>query len=202
MTTYDRFLCLLVWAFLPLNYAVRASDEIDFNRDIRQSWRRIAFIAMVRIATNAKAICVWICRSSHRGEGSCQAMRRPAASSNASMPPTTPKCPPAKSNRRLSDAQKQLLERWIKEGGKYLDHWAFTSPSRPPLPDVINADRCISPIDRFIEARLERAGLTASPPADRATLMKRLSIDLVGMPPEFDDVKAFVTDERPDAYER
>ncbi len=110
--------------------------------------------------------------------------------------------PPVKSNRRLSDAQKQLLERWINSGANYLDHWAFITPTRPAVPEVKEPERCLSPIDRFIAARLDEAGLKPSPAADRATLMKRLSIDLLGLPPAIEDVQAFVQDTRPDAYER
>ncbi len=109
--------------------------------------------------------------------------------------------PPPKSNRRLTDQQKQTLERWVSEGADYLSHWAFVPPVKPPAPAVKQADWGRSPIDRFILAKLEADGLTPSPETDRATLIKRLSIDLTGLPPTPAEVDSFVTDPDPKAYE-
>ncbi len=91
--------------------------------------------------------------------------------------------PPPKSNRRLSAEQKKLLERWITEGAVYAPHWAYVTPKRPAEPTVRRADWVRNPIDRFVLAKLEAEQLAPSPEADRATLIKRLSIDLVGLPP-------------------
>src|SRR5205823_4189785 len=81
-------------------------------------------------------------------------------------------------------------------------HWAFQKPIRPTLPPVRNESWVRNPIDRFILARLEKEGITPSPEADRATLIRRLSLDLVGLPPTPAEVDAFVSDRRCDAYER
>jgi hypothetical protein len=81
-------------------------------------------------------------------------------------------------------------------------HWAFVAPVRPALPAVRNDAWARGPIDRFVMARLEQEGLAPSPEADRATLIRRLSLDLVGLPPTPEDVDAFVADARPDAVER
>ena len=109
--------------------------------------------------------------------------------------------PPPDSNRRLSDHQKRLLERWIAEGAEYEPHWAFTPPVRPALPPVQRADWPRQPLDHFVLAKIEAAGLSPAPEADRATLIRRLYADLVGLPPTPEEVDAFVADERPDAYE-
>jgi hypothetical protein len=109
--------------------------------------------------------------------------------------------PPPKSNRRLSEVQKQILERWISEGAVYRKHWAFETPVRPVEPVVTRSDWIRNPIDRFVLARLEAEGLQPSPEADRATLIRRLSIDLIGLPPEVEDVDAFIRDPDPLAYE-
>ena len=109
--------------------------------------------------------------------------------------------PPPKSNRRLTTAQKALLDRWIAEGAHYQKHWAFEAPVRPPEPDVRNPDWVRNPIDRFVLEQLEAEGLHVSPEADRATLIRRLSIDLVGLPPKPEEVDAFVSDTHPNAYE-
>src|SRR5207248_1583053 len=81
-------------------------------------------------------------------------------------------------------------------------HWAFRPPIRPPEPAVKNAGWVRNPIDRFILARLEKEGIAPSPEADRVTLVRRLSLDLLGLPPGPEETDEFVNDLRPDAYER
>ncbi len=108
--------------------------------------------------------------------------------------------PPPKS-RRLSAEQKQRLERWIAEGARYAPHWSFVAPRRPAEPAVREVQWVRNPIDRFVLAKLEAEGMPHSPEAGRATLIKRLSIDLVGVPPTPEEVDAFVADNNPKAYE-
>jgi hypothetical protein len=110
--------------------------------------------------------------------------------------------PPAGSNHRLTPQQKALLVQWIREGAPYALHWAFTPLARPVLPHVKMGAWVRNPIDAYILARLERAGLTPAPEADRATLIRRLSLDLTGLPPDPQDVAAFMRDRAPDAYEK
>jgi mono/diheme cytochrome c family protein len=114
----------------------------------------------------------------------------------------------------LPPAQIALLKAWIDGGARApaqekpddgtggARHWAFIPPVRPPLPAVQDSAWVRSPIDRFILARLEKEGLTPSPEADRGTLIRRLSLDLLGLPPSVEEVDAFRADQRPDAYER
>ncbi len=109
--------------------------------------------------------------------------------------------PPAKSNRHLSTEQKSMLERWIAEGARYQNHWAFESPVRPPEPEVHTTGWVRNPIDSFVLHKLEYEGLHPSPEADRATLIRRLSIDLTGLPPTAEEVDAFITDRNPNAWE-
>ncbi|MCS6975921.1 MAG: PSD1 and planctomycete cytochrome C domain-containing protein [Gemmatales bacterium] len=116
---------------------------------------------------------------------------------------------------RLSDAEIALLKRWIDAGcpapenevvdeslSRRYSHWAFLPPVRRPPPMVQGNDWVRTPIDRFILARLEAVGLAPSPEADRVTLIRRLSLDLLGLPPTPEEVAAFVNDPAPDAYER
>jgi hypothetical protein len=110
--------------------------------------------------------------------------------------------PPPDSNRRLSDDQKRLLQRWIAEGAEYEPHWAFAPPVRPALPPVQRADWPRQPLDHFVLAKIEAAGLAPAPEADRATLIRRLHADLVGLPPTPEEVDAFVADTDPEAYEK
>jgi hypothetical protein len=109
--------------------------------------------------------------------------------------------PPPNSNRRLSEEQKKLLDRWIKEGAGYSPHWAFVPPVRPQPPETKQAVWAKNDIDRFVLAKLEAVGLKPSPEADRATLIRRLHADLVGLPPTPAEVDAFVADTDPKAYE-
>lgn len=104
--------------------------------------------------------------------------------------------PPAHSNKKLTDAQKQLLHKWIEQGAKYTVHWAFVPPKRPDVPKDVH------PIDYLVEQRLKSEGLTLSPPADPHTLARRLSLDLVGLPPEPSRVSELVTEPSPARIEK
>lgn len=110
--------------------------------------------------------------------------------------------PPPSSNRQLLASEKQLIERWIAAGAKYETHWAFVAPVRPAEPAVKNAGWPRNAIDRFILAKLESEGVSPSLEADRATLIKRLSADLTGLPPTPAEVDAFLADPDPQAYEK
>ncbi|HYO09544.1 MAG TPA: PSD1 and planctomycete cytochrome C domain-containing protein [Tepidisphaeraceae bacterium] len=112
----------------------------------------------------------------------------------------------------LTDAQVKILRAWI-DGGAYWPeaktiasaeqkiHWAYVKPTAPEPPPVADANWCRNPIDRFVLARLEKEGLEPSPEADRTTLIRRLSLDLTGLPPSPDEVDAFVADPDPHAYD-
>jgi hypothetical protein len=111
--------------------------------------------------------------------------------------------PPAYSGKKpLTEAQVETLKRWIEQGAAYGIHWAFVPPKRPALPPVKNAKWVRNPIDRFVLARLEKEGLKPSPEADKTTLIRRLSLDLTGIPPTPQEVDRFLADDAPDAYDR
>ena len=110
--------------------------------------------------------------------------------------------PPPNSNRKLSIEQKRLLAKWVDQGAAYSNHWAFIAPVRSELPQVSKSDWPRTPIDHFVLSKLEAEGLTPSPEADRATLIKRLYIDLIGLPPSPTQVDAFVADKDSKAYEK
>jgi hypothetical protein len=115
---------------------------------------------------------------------------------------TDDRMPPPKSDKRLTEAEKQLLRRWIAEGAEYQLHWSFVAPKRPPVPEPKAKGWVRNPIDRFILARLEAEGLRPSPEADRYTLARRVALDLTGLPPTVAAVDRFVNDPDPDAYEK
>ncbi|XAM00076.1 PSD1 and planctomycete cytochrome C domain-containing protein [Phycisphaeraceae bacterium D3-23] len=109
--------------------------------------------------------------------------------------------PPPDSGLALTDTEKSLLRRWIEEGADREEHWAFVSPIKRPIPAVENAEWPRNEIDFFIAARLEVEGLTPLAQADRETLIRRVSLDLTGLPPTLAEIDAFINDESPDAYE-
>ena len=108
--------------------------------------------------------------------------------------------PPAIMHKTVTPAQIDLLRRWIADGAKYEPHWSYAPLVRPALPTVSNAGWVQGAIDTFVLARLEEASITPSPPADRRTLLRRLSLDLTGLPPTLAEVEQFVNDLSPDAY--
>jgi len=110
--------------------------------------------------------------------------------------------PPIHSKRVLTAEQKDLLKRWIEQGAKWKEHWAFVPPVRPARPSVVNARWVRNLIDRFILARLEAAGLQPAPEANRRAIARRAALDVTGLPPAPEVVDAFVNDKAPQAYER
>ena len=123
--------------------------------------------------------------------------------SKAVMPPK---------GKRLTAQQIDLLTRWVKQGadwpdgvdhpGAALTHWSFTAPVRPPVPAVKDSSWPRNPIDNFVLSKIERQGLRPSPEADRYTLIRRLSLDLIGLPPTPLEVQEFVNDKSASAYEK
>src|SRR5215472_17337587 len=111
--------------------------------------------------------------------------------------------PPNYAHKELTAAQKDTIRRWVAEGAKYEGHWAYQPVKRPAVPEIDKPAAPIrNPIDNFIQARLAREGITPSPEADRRTLIRRVSLDLTGLPPTPPEVEAFVKDAAPDAYEK
>lgn len=110
--------------------------------------------------------------------------------------------PPPEFQRRLTDRQKQLLRTWIEQGANWTEHWAFVRPRPQAPPQTKDAGWCRNPIDQFVLSRLESGGLQPAAEADRRTLIRRVTLDLTGLPPKLSEVEAFVADRLPDAWER
>ena len=109
--------------------------------------------------------------------------------------------PPPEKHKALTARQKAILQQWIAEGANFEAHWTFVPPVKAPVPQV--ADVAIrNPIDAFVAEKLAEIGLPFSPEADKATLIRRLYFDLIGLPPKPEEVDAFVADASPDAYEK
>lgn len=106
--------------------------------------------------------------------------------------------PPPSFGKPIDERQRAALQSWITSGAEYQQHWAFVAPTRPAIPQ--NKRR--HPIDAFVQEKLESVDLDLSPPTDRRTLIRRVTMDLTGLPPTPDEIEAFLNDSRDDAYER
>ena len=203
--------------FLPLATAFAASAApahasdggVRFNRDIRPIFSETCFACHGPDASARKARL----RLDVRDEA-----LKPAKSGETPIVPGQPAqseiirrirakdedevMPPPDAHKTLSAAQTELLQRWIAQGATYEAHWAYLPPVRASLPAVRQSSWPLSPVDRFILARLEGAHLSPSPAADRTTLIRRLTLDLTGMPPTLADVDAFIADRDAHAYEK
>jgi Protein of unknown function (DUF1553)/Protein of unknown function (DUF1549)/Planctomycete cytochrome C len=110
--------------------------------------------------------------------------------------------PPSAKKLLLDEEQQAVIKQWITEGADYEEHWAFVAPKRPATPAVSEAAWGRNELDAFILARLESQGIQPSQDADRATLLRRIFLDLTGLPPTVEELEAYLADEAPDAYER
>ena len=110
--------------------------------------------------------------------------------------------PPPEAKKPLTAQQKELLRTWIRQGAEFRQHWSFMAPRMPALPAVRDASWPRNEIDYFVLHRLEQEKLAPSPDADRAALLRRVTLDLTGLPPTLDELDAFLADASPDAYER
>ena len=112
------------------------------------------------------------------------------------------KMPPPDSHRQLTVAQRDVLRRWVKEGAKWEQHWSFVPLKKEPPPDVGNSHWVRNEIDRFVLKSLNAARLTPKREADRARLIRHVTLDLTGLPPTLAEIDSFLTDTLPDAYEK
>src|SRR6185295_18416537 len=110
--------------------------------------------------------------------------------------------PPADSGKTLNREQVETLRQWVLQGARYQQHWAFVAPQQPAIPTVKNQAWVRNPIDAFVLARLEREGLEPSPAASPNTLLRRLSLDLVGLPPTLKELESFDNSAGEQAYQR
>lgn len=110
--------------------------------------------------------------------------------------------PPSDSIKKLTQKEKDLIRRWIKSGAKYESHWSYVTPVLPAPPQFEDNPWPRNAIDRFVLARLEKEGLAPSKEASRRMLVRRLTLDLTGLPPTLAEVEQFLNDRSPDAYEK
>lgn len=111
--------------------------------------------------------------------------------------------PPPESHLSLTEQEKAILIKWIEQGAEWKNHWAFTTPDQPVIPEVRPPyPTPANPIDNFAFAKLAQEGLTPSDPASKERLLRRVSMDLTGLPPTIQEIEAFLADDNPEAYEK
>jgi hypothetical protein len=110
--------------------------------------------------------------------------------------------PPTDAEKQLTPEEIETLKQWIAEGGKFDRHWSFITPTRPQLPEVDHKAFVRNPIDAFVLKKLEQKGLTPNDPASKEALIRRVTLDLTGLPPTIEEIDAFLNDDSPNAYEK
>ncbi|BBO34713.1 hypothetical protein PLANPX_4325 [Lacipirellula parvula] len=186
-----------------------ASDALQFNRDIRPILSDKCFACHGPEAASREGGFRLDLRESAVGEADSGSIPvvpdQPDASeliARITSDDESLRMPPADSHKTLTPEEVDTLRRWIAQGAEWQQHWSFTAPVRPDLPAVEHENWPRGPIDRFIVARLEQEQLAPVAEADRTTLLRRVTLDLTGLPPTPAEVDAFLADNRPDAYER
>ena len=110
--------------------------------------------------------------------------------------------PPPESNLTLSEREKQILKKWVSQGGKWEQHWAYTKPELPKVPEIKNKDWATNEIDFFISNKLESKGMTPSNLEEKEILIRRAYFDIIGLPPSLDEIDNFISDKSENAYEK
>jgi uncharacterized protein DUF1553/uncharacterized protein DUF1549/concanavalin A-like lectin/glucanase superfamily protein/cytochrome c len=186
----------------------RASEEVDFNRDIRPILSDRCFLCHGPDSASRQADLRLDRRNDATADrgGYRAVVPGNAAESDLYRRITTgdpqDHMPPLKSALKLTAAEIELLRRWIDQGAKFQPHWSFIPPKRPPVPEIRHSSGARNPVDHFIGKRLEAEGLEPAPAADKTTLIRRVTFDLTGLPPTPQEVDDFLADASPQAYER
>ena len=213
-----RAIIVFAWMFLASAVIVaRASDaEVDFAKEIQPIFEKHCYECHGEkkqksgFRLDSKEIAF---RGGESGKPSIVAGKSAESELVKKVSSSDPDEVMPPKGERLSGEQVALLKKWIEQGAKWPEelskkigdskkHWAFVAPVRPTLPRVGDKKWGQSPVDAFVLARLEKEKLKPSPEADRATMLRRLSLDLIGLPPTIEEVDAFVSDKSKDAYEK
>jgi hypothetical protein len=188
----------------------RVAGEVDFNRDVRPILADRCFSCHgpdsangreggLRLDTFEGAAAVLESGKRAIVPGNPEASELVARLEHADP---DERMPPKKLNRPLAEEEIATLVEWVGQGAKYQPHWGFSAPQRHPAPAVSDPGWCRDPLDRFVLAKLEANGMAPNPAADRATLLRRVSFTLTGLPPTPEQTAAFEADQSPDAYEK
>jgi hypothetical protein len=199
----------LAYSFIDEPPVIKAQRQIDFNRDIRPILSDKCFAChgpdapnkKIKLRLDSEAAATADLGRGRRalvpGRPEASELVRRITASDELM-----RMPPAYSDHKLTQAEIELLVEWVRQGAKWQQHWSFIKPVRPALPQIRNKTWPKNEIDYFVLERLEREGLEPSPEADRATLIRRVTFDLTGLPPTLKEIEDFLDNQAPDAYEK
>jgi hypothetical protein len=199
---------LFVLFAAPSSYSALADSRIDFDREIRPILSEFCYACHGPDAKARKADLRLDRKEDAFRDRSGSAVIVPGKIAESELiaritsDDPDEMMPPPKFKKRPASGQIELLRRWIAEGAKWEGHWSYSLPPSVPAPQVQDSRWTRNPIDRFVLARLEREQLRPASEADRAALIRRVSLDLIGLPPTPAEVEAFENDKNPDAYER
>ena len=195
--------CFVLWPTMEAAPAKASTKKVDFSRDIRPILSDNCFTCH---GPDEKTRQVGLrLDTSKAPSGSVIAPGNAANSTlfqRINAEDKAARMPPSWSGRELTREQIELIREWIDQGAEWRLHWSFIPPKSPPLPEVKDSAWPRNPIDVFVLARLEDEGLQPSPESDKATLIRRLTLDLNGLPPTPAEVDAFLADKSSQAYER
>ncbi|HMF18756.1 MAG TPA: DUF1549 domain-containing protein, partial [Gemmataceae bacterium] len=195
MMTRIRFRNLAAFLLIgSLATSALADDKVDFNRQVRTILSDKCFACHGPDTAKIKAKLRLDVREVAVKRGAIvpgQPHKSELISRIFAKEPTQI-MPPVKTNKTLTEAEKQILKQWIAEGAEYRVHWAFSAPVKLALPAIKQRDWPRNPVDHFILARLEKENLSPMPEANRPALLRRVTFDLTGLPPTLEEIDAFV----------
>lgn len=202
-----RVLVLLALSTAATALPAGAATRLDFNRDIRPILSDNCFACHGFDAKKRKAgLRLDTAEGAYEAKDGIQAIKPgdPALSSIIERMLSTDEdevMPPPDSHKKVTPQQVEILKRWIREGAEYKKHWAFEKPVKAPVP-AMKSGLVRNPIDSFIQERLAHEGMTAAPEAGKEALIRRVTLDLTGLPPTLEEIDAYLADTSPDAYEK
>lgn len=189
---------LLVLSVLPggVSSVARAEEPLTYNRDIRPILAENCFACHGADSAARKAELRLDQREAAIDYGAITEGEPDESELIARLITDDPELimPPAETKKTLTDAEKEKLTRWIKQGAEYEPHWSFILPQKAELPAVEQESWIKNPIDRFVLAQLEANGLSPASEANPHTLFRRLHLDITGLPPSPEDVDQFASD--------
>ncbi|MGE0756210.1 MAG: PSD1 and planctomycete cytochrome C domain-containing protein [Pirellulaceae bacterium] len=201
----------LLWllpVLLGLTSWLRGEETVDFNRDVRpilgkyclachgqDAQERQAGLRLDEPSSATSALESGATAIVPGDAEASEAIRRVLATGDERMPP-------ASFGKQLSDRELATLSAWIRQGARFAQHWAFMAPRRPALPPVADSGWARHPIDRFVRTELDQRGMAPAEPASRPAWLRRVTLDLTGVPPAPEELDAFLADAAPSAFER
>ncbi len=202
-----RYVLAIAFSVFFIAAFVEAADDVDFNRDVRPILSDLCFTchgpdantreADLRLDQESSVFAKRDTALIVRGKPLESELIRRILSKDDDE-----RMPPPDSKKQPTDAQQATLQRWIEQGARWATHWAYVPPAKVAPPTVQHEDAVKNEIDRFVLRRVEAAGLAPSKQADEATLVRRLFLDLIGLPPKPEDVDTYIASKDPQKYEQ